>query len=85
MSIYNDSNSKQLNPENNFEQFGIFMHPCTDEDGLVRYVLESISGIITGSDNQPNSVMYNKYKKNNYLGEGITDSRVWGIQSNSPY
>jgi len=55
------------------------MHPSSDEDGLVRYVIESISGIVTGSDNQPNTVIYNKYKKNNYLGEGVSDSRVWGI------
>jgi hypothetical protein len=32
MSIYNDSEGKELSPDNNFEQFGIFMLPNTDND-----------------------------------------------------
>lgn len=62
MSIYNDSESKELNPDNNFEQFGIFMLPMTDTDQIIRYMIESISGIMTGSDNERNSGEYQRLK-----------------------
>jgi hypothetical protein len=84
MAFQNDSSAKELNPQNNFEQFGIFSLPNTDNDMIIRYLLECISGILTGSDNLPNSSEYQRLKALNFKGEGICDSRVWGVYSNFP-
>lgn len=55
------------------------MLPNTDNDQITRYIIESISGILTGSDNLANSQEHQRLKIQNFQGEGISDSRVWGV------
>ena len=51
---------------------------------IIRYLIECISGILTGSDNLPNSQEYQRLKALNFKGEGLCDSKVWGVYSNFP-
>lgn len=60
------------------------MLPNTDNDMIIRYLIECISGIVTGSDNLVNSQEYQRLKSYNFRGEGTCDSRVWGVYSNFP-
>ena len=66
-AFMNDSNAKFLNPVNNFETIGLSYYLkliliffrnsiyffSVDDNDFFRYLLESITGIATGSDTPP--------------------------------
>ena len=53
-------------------------------NSLLRRLLESMTGIITGSDTKPGRGMAELLRKDGLIGEGETSQRVWTIKCHFP-
>ena len=53
-------------------------------NSFLRQCLETMTGIVTGSDSRPNRPLSAQLLSCGYKGEGITDESVWIIKSHYP-
>ncbi len=53
-------------------------------NSFVRKLVETATGIVTGSDNRPNRTLAASLLEFGYLGEAIADNSVWVVKSHYP-
>ena len=53
-------------------------------NSLLRSLLESVSGVITGSDTAPNRTLSMALQRCGVRGEGVVDERCWVVKSHYP-
>jgi len=51
---------------------------------FLRKLLESSTGIVTGSDSRPNRILTASLLSYGFQGEGVTDNSVWILKSHFP-
>lgn len=67
----------------NHEKVALISYPRCG-NSYVRKLVESATGLITGSDSRPNRPLAASLLRFGYVGEGITDQSVWVVKSHFP-
>jgi hypothetical protein len=72
-----------LEPSEYGERIVLASYPRSG-NSLLRRLLESITGIVTGSDTKPGRGMAELLRKDGLVGEGETSQRVWTVKCHFP-
>ena len=75
--------SRFLLPEESCAQVGLVSYPRSD-NSLLRSLLEEATGVVTGSDTPPHSVLSQELARRGLRGEGVADRRAWLVEPHWP-
>jgi len=80
---YDKIPTRFLSKLSDHEKLALVSYPRSG-NSFVRKLVESSTGIVTGSDNRPNRTLAASLLEYGYRGEAITDNSVWMVKSHYP-